>query len=460
MSAVVDWIALEWRAIVIPGAVFVATLIATFWLRSLGYERVGLWVKKTGWKGEQILVRATRGPSVLWCFLVSAYLAVAVSVIPMQWKAPAHDVLASLLVLSVAFTLYGLARETLDYYAARWKLPAGGLAPAKTAAKATIAVLGILTVLDIWGLPLASLLMVIILVALVVAVVFKDPFADIFAGLQLTATGHVKEGDFVRLPSGEQGNVVGIGKRYTRMRGLDESLMIVPNRKLTESALVNYGRPLKKAKDPFRFFARSHITELTGLRARNLRELADTLKTAPDPIVYYHTHHFIFEHHYLTPEPSNDFGVWVADVLGDQALGERLASVDTFEFTSLAMLRDRLVSIMEESLAHAGGSRDAPVGREFYFLKSRSVVFATPYVAHDLREFVEALRNVSFGSLYFHIFESRMRLGKGRNDFSTWIEENLGENDLAGRIARLYPYTYTLGGLRSALIQLIEKRIK
>jgi len=93
-------------------------------------------------------------------------------------------------------------------------------------------------------------------------------------------------------------------------------------------------------------------------------------------------------------------------------------------------------------------------------MKSVSVIFPTPYLAHDLREFVEALRRISLGALYFHIFESRLRLGKGQNDFSTWLKDSLGEPELGEEIARLDPYTYTLEGLRSSLIRLIEKRIK
>jgi hypothetical protein len=93
-------------------------------------------------------------------------------------------------------------------------------------------------------------------------------------------------------------------------------------------------------------------------------------------------------------------------------------------------------------------------------VKSVSVILPTPYVAHDLREFVEVLRKLSLGSLYFHIFESRLRLSRGLNDFSAWLEDSLDERELAQEIARLDPYNYTLEGLRSSLIQLIEKRIK
>jgi hypothetical protein len=84
----------------------------------------------------------------------------------------------------------------------------------------------------------------------------------------------------------------------------------------------------------------------------------------------------------------------------------------------------------------------------------------TPYVAHDLREFIEVLRKVSIDSLSFHIFEARLRLQKGVNDFSIWMEDCLGDKDLADKLAYLDPYNYTLEGLRSTIIQLVEKRIK
>ncbi len=218
--------------------------------------------------------------------------------------------------------------------------------------------------------------------------------------------------------------------------------------------------PLRKAKEPFQFRTRSHLAELTGLKAKSLRELVDLLKSAPDGVVYYHTHHFLAEHHYLTPEPPNDFAGWVTNVLRDDILGEQLASVDTFDFSDLVSLRDKLANIIEEHLeGHGDHSMEAEPGREFFFIKSVSVVVATAYRAYDLREFVEALKKVTVGSLYFHMFEARLRLGRRQNDFSTWLESGLDENDLAHEVAGLDPYNYSLEGLRSALTRLIENRL-
>jgi hypothetical protein len=267
-------------------------------------------------------------------------------------------------------------------------------------------------------------------------------------------------GDYIKLETGEEGYVTEISWNNTRIKALDESIVIVPNNRLLQHTVINYGHPLKKAKEPFRFYSRTHLTELTGLKAKNLRELVDILKKAPEAVIYYHTHRFLEEHHYLTPEPSNDFAVWVSDALGEEVLGERLVSVNTFEFPSLGALRDRLVGIIEEHLSKGSNAREAMAGREFYFMKSVSVVLPTTYTVHDLREFIETLRKISLGSLYFHVFESRLRLGRGLNDFTIWLRDSLGEEELGEEIARFDPYTYTLEGLRSTLIQLIEKRIK
>jgi hypothetical protein len=288
----------------------------------------------------------------------------------------------------------------------------------------------------------------------------RNAAPNLFAGFQLGTTQQIKVGDYIKLETGEQGYVTEITLSNTRIKALDESVIIVPNNRFLQFTVVNYGHPLKKAAEPFRFHSRMYIKELTGLKAKSLRELADTLKKVPDSVIYYHTHRFLEEHHYLIPQPSNDFAVWVSDILGEEVLGERLASVNTFEFPSLGILRERIVVIIEEHLAGGCSSREAMPGREFRFMKSVSLVISTPYVADDLREFVEALRKISLGSLYFHVFESRLRLGRGLNDFTIWLQDSLKETELGEEIARLDPYTYTLEGLRSTFIQLIEKRIK
>ena len=54
---------------------------------------------------------------------------------------------------------------------------------------------------------------------------------------------------------------------------------------------------LRKAKEPFLFFSRLSLTAATGVRAGDLGELLDGIKTVPDSAIYAHTHRFIQQHH-------------------------------------------------------------------------------------------------------------------------------------------------------------------
>jgi len=456
----VEWLIDNWLKIAIPVLAFLATYVVGLWLRGVVNNAFERWTARTRWEGSRLVVAIVRRPFLYWVLLLGVCIALQVSVLPPEAKSITARVAGGLFVLSLGWVLIVLSERLLKLYLPKMKAPQPTTALAINVARITIIVIVVLIVLDIWGMPTTPLLLLIAVAVVAAALAFRNAVPNLFAGFQLSATQQIKVGDYIKLETGEEGYVTEISWNNTRIKALDGSIVIVPNSRLLQHTVINYGRPLKKAEEPFRFHSRTHLTELTGLKAKNLREFGEVLKKAPDGVIYYHTHHFLEQHHYLTPEPSNDFAVWVSDALGDEVLGERLASVDTFGFPNLEALRDRLVGIIEEYLATGSNFREAMSGREFHFMKSVSVVLPTPYVAHDLREFAETLRKISLGSLYFHVFESRLRLGKGLNDFSTWLQDSLGEAELAEDIARLDPYTYTLEGLRSALIQLIEKRIK
>ncbi len=213
------------------------------------------------------------------------------------------------------------------------------------------------------------------------------------------------------------------------------------------------------AVKPFRFFTRMHLTELTGLRATTLGQLAALLRRVPGASIYHHTHRFLQQHLYVNPEPPNDFAYWVSEALGEDDLGERLASVDIVRFDTIRALRESFVEAIETHLkAHfLARFSAAKAGEEFHFMKSVSFVFPTRFEASTPQEFVEALGRLTLDSIYFHMFESRLRLGKETNDFSHWFETSLGNRDAARALSRLDPYTFTLDSLRAKIIETIIK---
>ncbi|MBI4651013.1 hypothetical protein HY745_06985 [Candidatus Desantisbacteria bacterium] len=203
-----------------------------------------------------------------------------------------------------------------------------------------------------------------------------------------------------------------------------------------------------------------HLTELTGLKAANLEQLVELIKNVPGSSIYHHTHKFLQQHQYLSPEPPNDFAYWVTEILGEDDLGERLASVDTIQFTTIRSLREKIMLTIEDYIKEKPSvkNRFANINDEFHFVKSISFILPTNYYAYNLKEFAEVLRKITIDSIYFHIFEARLRLEKGINDFSNWVENSIEDKELAKKISKLDPYTYTLDALRKKLIEIIEKK--
>jgi len=220
-------------------------------------------------------------------------------------------------------------------------------------------------------------------------------------------------------------------------------------------------KEIKKADEPFRFYTRLNLSELTGLKVFNLEGLLERIKDVPESCIYHHTHRFLQQHQYLSPEPPNDFAYWVTNALGEKALGEELSSIDTVQFSAIDGLRQAFVSVIEKYLKDEPGAKMKLAHRNeaFYFIKSVSFILPTGYEVSDLPEFCRIIENISIDAIYFHIFEARLRIGKKTNDFSYWIENSLGNKKLADSISRLDPYTYTLEDLRSAIIEKASKYI-
>jgi small-conductance mechanosensitive channel len=453
---IIDWLRVN---IAVPVLVFLGVLFVSLWLRRLVYNLLERWLKASTTEIGKIIVSVTRGPFLHWLLILGAYIALLLSVLEPQWKSLGGKILASIFIAYLGWILIRLARDILQFYLNRAKAAQRAIAVATSIIQVAIIIIGILILLELWGAPMTPILIAAIAVIVIAILALRDILPSLVSGLQLTQQKQIKTGDCIRLESGEEGRVEEITWRNTQLKTLDGSVVIIPNTKLLQTTIVNYGKQPKVAREPFQFSTRLHLKELTGLNARNLSQLVSRLNEVPDSVVYYHTHSFVEEYQFLTPEPTNDFALWVQDALGYDILSERLASIDTFEFPTIGALRQMIIGVIQDFLAQTSHERETQPGNEFHFVKSISVVLPTPYVAHNLREFVGILRRISIGSLYFHIFEAKLRLQRGANDFSLWLDDCLAEKELAEQITRLDPYNYTMENLREIIIKVCEKRL-
>lgn len=209
---------------------------------------------------------------------------------------------------------------------------------------------------------------------------------------------------------------------------------------------------------PFVFHTSVPLVELTGRRAKNVRELAEAMEQVEESSIYFHTHYYVREHHFLSQEYPSDFAYWVAEILQEKALGERLAFVDIRHFTSIAALRAEIFSILK-SQGGKRAEREVLPGLEFHFRKSINIVVPTGHRASNLSEFREGLERVDNNSLYYHLIEAHLRDEKPGNDFSNWLTEFPGKENLADQVGQIDPYLNTLEQTRQRLLSLVDREL-
>ena len=208
--------------------------------------------------------------------------------------------------------------------------------------------------------------------------------------------------------------------------------------------------------NPFYFYTKLDQTILLGITTSTIPGLLDSIQRVPESSIYYHTHRYLQQHHYLSPEPPNDFAYWVSQILNDVELGEQLSSIDIIRLDTIQSIRLEFITMLRSYISTSEKLREAPPGQEFHFMSCQTFAMQTPHTADSIPDFLEQLRQVSISSLYYHVFDAKLRLGHGENDFSRWFRDR-GKLELADAVARLDPYTYTLEGLRTKIIALAEK---
>ncbi|HKW73939.1 MAG TPA: DUF5752 family protein [Terriglobales bacterium] len=215
----------------------------------------------------------------------------------------------------------------------------------------------------------------------------------------------------------------------------------------------------RAAQTPFYFNSASHLLRIGREKATNLQELLEAIRTCPEASIFQHTFQTLEEHHFIKEGFSNDFSHWTFAACNEVELAERLAAIDIREFISIAALRERIIHVMESYLQKNSRAAARPAMEPFYLMAADLVVVPTPYVAHTLSEFAEGLRKVSVHSIYYHFIDARLRLKLNTNDFSVWLEQELGLTRPAAKLNEIDIYTSTLEGVRRSILRVLEPEI-
>jgi Family of unknown function (DUF5752) len=209
----------------------------------------------------------------------------------------------------------------------------------------------------------------------------------------------------------------------------------------------------------FQFSSSATLEQLTGRKAFNLDDLLGIVKTCSDSSIFYHTFSAFLKMRQAQIPFNSDFAIWVAQQLNEAGLAERLRAVDLTEQVTIQSLRSNLIQIIEAYKEEKPKSFSKTADEPFYLYDVMRMVYLTDKFAYDLASLSDVLKGISIYSIYFHFIESRLYARRRTDDLSIWIETELNLPALAKRIRRIDITVYTIEGLRSKLVEVINAHL-
>ena len=206
---------------------------------------------------------------------------------------------------------------------------------------------------------------------------------------------------------------------------------------------------------PFRFRDAVRLHCPTGVAATTLREFRDAVERADTGVLHHHLCEVPLRFTFTFWDYPNDFAIWAAAALENHALAERLAVLDPFHERDIEVLREHALDAIEAALADTNGNVPVPPGQEFHFSSSVSVELDLGVEARTVAELIAGLREVPSSSIYYHLFEGRLRTDGGWDDISMWLHDS-GFPRAAERLRDLDIYMASLESCRRVVVELLE----
>lgn len=239
------WLSELFIAILIVAGFWVLSLLLRYVLSSWGGKLVRISPTDLD---DRLLVRITPPVELLTIF-AGAYFAVRSLPIPERLQLFASG---GVFIVNVAlFTniAYRAADEIISWYAQRVEQRTGAgmgkeiLLLVRKLGTIFLVCAALIVILKHFNYDIVSLLTAMGIGSLAIGLAAKDTLANMISGFTLMIDRPFRIGDRIQLASGKTGDVLDIGLRSTKIRNPDNTLLIIPNAELCNSAVLNMSFP-------------------------------------------------------------------------------------------------------------------------------------------------------------------------------------------------------------------------
>ncbi len=230
----------------IPVMVFLLTLALGYVLRRLILNRLTRLSESTKAKAYNIIITTIKGPFIIWSLMLAIYLALEFSKLPGNLISIINKLLLILGIFSITLVLAAISAKAISVYSRKFETVFPVTSLTQNITKVVIFMIGILIILNTLGVSITPILATLGIGGLAVALALQDTLSNLFSGFHIIMTKQIRVGDYIKLDSGEEGYVIDITWRTTKIRMLPNNIILVPNEKLTKAIVTNYYLPEKE----------------------------------------------------------------------------------------------------------------------------------------------------------------------------------------------------------------------
>ncbi len=202
--------------------------------------------KKTRTVLDDLIAKAIRTPLNLAAIIIAAFVSIYLIKLPPKYLKIIEGTLFVLTVLLATIAINNVFRALLQWVqetSEKKEFLRRFLPLLDIGEKIFVWTAALMIILKRFNYDISSLIVSMGVGSLAIGLAAQDTLSNMFGGLMLLFDQPFRVGDRIKLESGEFGDVLEIGLRSTKIKTVENYVLVVPNSQLIKSKVLNYYMP-------------------------------------------------------------------------------------------------------------------------------------------------------------------------------------------------------------------------
>ena len=223
------------------GPILLLTLIAIIFSRTVIYKSLQAFAYTSDAKHDDAFVQSLKKPLTLIPLGIGIYALVDALPLPETYSKYGSLLVQTYFYLAVFWSIAASIDPLRDFIGEKYDFLSPTLrAWIFRAIKFVAYLIGVVSVLELWGIDAASIIAGLGLFSVALALGAQNFFKNLIGGLLIIGEKRFKQGDWINVEGVAEGSVEKIDFRSTLIRRFDQAPVFVPNSVLSDSEIINF----------------------------------------------------------------------------------------------------------------------------------------------------------------------------------------------------------------------------